>query len=42
MVLIKEIVNCIFSSKSYIKYKEDDIKVWLIDIGDIEPVKEFC
>lgn len=43
MLHIKEIVNSIFTSKSYIIYKESDInKAWLVDIGDIEPVISFC
>lgn len=41
MLQIKEIVNSIFTSKTYMLYKEGCEKVWLVDIGDIEPVVEF-
>ena len=38
MIRIKEIVNGIFTSKTYILFCEGDDKAWLVDIGDIEPV----
>ena len=41
MIQIKEIVNSIFSSKTYIIYKARENKAWLVDIGDIEPVLSF-
>ncbi len=41
MVQIKEIVNSIFASKTYIIYKEGCEKVCLVDIGDIETVDAF-
>lgn len=41
MIQIKEIVNSIFTSKTYILYKEDNSKTWLVDIGDIEPIVSF-
>lgn len=41
MLQIKEIVNSIFTSKTYILYREGERKVWLVDIGDIEPVVSF-
>ena len=41
MIQIKEIVNSIFTSKTYILYCEGEDKAWLVDIGDIEPVVEF-
>lgn len=41
MIQIKEIVNSIFTSKTYILYKEGKEKAWLVDIGDIEPVVAF-
>lgn len=41
MLLIKEIVNSIFTSKTYILYKEGCERGWLVDIGDIEPVVDF-
>jgi glyoxylase-like metal-dependent hydrolase (beta-lactamase superfamily II) len=41
MVRIKEIVNRIFTSKTYILYKDDVKKAWLVDIGDMEPVLAF-
>ena len=41
MIQIKEIVNSIFTSKTYILYKEEDRNTWIVDIGDIKPVIEF-
>lgn len=41
MVQIKEIVNSVFTSKTYILFCEGEDKVWLVDIGDVEPVVEF-
>lgn len=41
MPQIKEIVNSIFTSKTYIIIKEREKKAWLVDIGDIEPVVGF-
>lgn len=41
MILIKEIVNSIYSSKTYILFKKGDINAWLVDIGDIEPILSF-
>lgn len=41
MIQIKEIVNSIFTSKTYILYCEGEDKAWLVDIGDIEPVVVF-
>ena len=41
MIFVHDITNSIFTSKTYILYKEDVEKAWLIDIGDIEPVIEF-
>lgn len=41
MIHIKEIVNSIFTSKTYFLYKEGMEKAWLVDIGDIEPVVAF-
>lgn len=41
MLQIKEIVNSIFTSKTYILYKEGVEKAWLVDIGDVEPVSDF-
>lgn len=41
MIQIKEIVNSIFASKTYILYKEEDRNTWIVDIGDIKPVIEF-
>lgn len=41
MIKIKEIVNSIFTSKTYILFKEGDNKAWLVDIGDVEPVVAF-
>lgn len=41
MIQIEEIINSIFTSKTYILYKDSEKKAWLVDIGDIEPVQEF-
>lgn len=41
MIKIKEVVNSIFTSKTYILYHEGEDKAWLVDIGDIEPVVAF-
>lgn len=38
MICVKEIVNSIFTSKTYILFCEGEDKAWLVDIGDIEPV----
>lgn len=42
MLQIKEIVNSIFASKTYILFCEEERKAWLVDIGDVEPVINFC
>ena len=42
MLQIKEIVNSIFTSKTYILFCEEERMAWLVDIGDIKPVIEFC
>ena len=42
MLQIKEVVNSIFNSKTYILYLESANKAWLVDIGDINPVYSFC
>ena len=41
MIKIKEIINSIFTSKTYILFCEGCEKAWLVDIGDIEPVVAF-
>lgn len=41
MISIHDITNTIFTSKTYILYKENCSYVWLVDIGDIEPVVSF-
>lgn len=41
MIQVKEIVNSIFTSKTYILYREGEEWVWLVDIGDVEPVESF-
>ncbi len=41
MIQIKEIVNSVFTSKTYILYKEGKDIAWMVDIGDIEPVMAF-
>lgn len=42
MFQIKEIINSIFTSKTYVVYKKGERNAWLVDIGDIEPVLAFC
>ena len=41
MIQIEEIINSVFSSKTYILYQENESKAWLVDIGDIDPVISF-
>lgn len=41
MIQFKEIVNSIFTSKTYILYCEGEDRARLVDVGDIEPVMEF-
>lgn len=41
MIQIKEIVNSIFTSKTYIIFCLGEDIAWLVDIGDIEPVVIF-
>lgn len=41
MLQIKEIINSIFTSKTYILSKEGCDNAWGVDIGDIEPVLEY-
>ena len=41
MIQIHDITNTIFTSKTYILYKEGEDKAWMVDIGDIEPVLEY-
>lgn len=41
MIQIHDITNTIFTSKTYILYKEGEGKAWMVDIGDVEPVLEF-
>lgn len=41
MILIHDITNTIFTSKTYILYKEGSDNACLVDIGDIEPVLAF-
>lgn len=42
MLQVKEIVNSVFTSKTYVLYQEGKRKAWLVDIGDIGPVIAFC
>lgn len=42
MLQIKEIVNSIFTSKTFILFHNGDGKSWLVDIGDIEPTITYC
>lgn len=41
MIQIFEITNSVFNSKTYILYHEGNCAVWLVDIGDIEPLLTF-
>lgn len=41
MIAIHVIVNSIFTSKTYVLYREGEDKAWMVDIGDIEPVLTF-
>ena len=41
MILVKDIINSIFTSKTYILYKDDECRGWLVDVGDFEPVVTF-
>lgn len=41
MIQIKEIVNNIFTFKTYILFCEGEDEAWLVDIGDVEPVLSF-
>ena len=41
MLQFKEIVNNIFTSKTYILYKKGENRAWLVDIGDIAPIVSF-
>ena len=41
VIQIHDITNTIFTSKTYILYREGEDKAWLVDIGDIEPVASF-
>lgn len=44
MIQIEEIVNSVFTSKTYILYtlQRNSDKAWLVDIGDTEPVLACC
>lgn len=41
MIQIHDITNSIFTSKTYILFREGEDKAWMVDIGDIEPVVDF-
>lgn len=41
MIRIEEVINSVFTSKTYILYKRGEIKTWLVDIGDVEPIVSF-
>jgi len=41
VIQIHDITNSIFTSKTYILFREGEDKAWLVDIGDIEPVLAF-
>jgi len=41
MIVIHDITNTVFTSKTYILSKQGEDKAWLVDIGDIEPVVDY-
>lgn len=41
MIQVNEIVNSVFTSKTYFITKAKVKKTWLVDIGDIDPVIDF-
>lgn len=41
MIVIHDITNTIFTSKTYILSKPGEGKAWLVDIGDIDPVISY-
>lgn len=41
MIQVKEIVNSIFSSKTYILFCEGEVKAWFVDIGDVDTIVDF-
>ena len=41
MIRIKEIVNSVFTSKTYILFCEREDRAWLVDVGDVEPIVTF-
>lgn len=41
MIQVKEIVNSIFTSKTYILFCKGEGKTWLVDVGDVDPVVSF-
>lgn len=41
MTRIKEIVNSVFTSKTYILFCEREDKAWLLDVSDVEPIVTF-
>lgn len=41
MIQIHDITNTIFTSKTYILYREGEARAWLVDIGDVNPVLDF-
>ncbi len=41
MIHVEEFVNSVFTSKTYILYKEGVSSAWMVDVGDISPVLDF-
>lgn len=41
MIVIHDITNTIFTSKTYILSKPGEDKAWLVDIGDLDPVLSY-
>lgn len=42
MVQLKEIVNSIFNSKTYLIQYDQSSDVYLVDCGDMEPIVRWC
>ena len=36
-----QVINSVFTSNSYILIEENELKIYLIDIGDVDPVLDY-
>ena len=36
-----QVINSVFTSNSYILREENELKIYLIDIGDVDPVLDY-